>query len=65
MQDGLQLFEKIWHNEIPSQQILKALLYFNDGDLMRLSLEDKKILNNEVKKLQKLLFNSGSLKGIE
>ena len=52
--DGLQLFSQIWHNEIPAQQILKALLYFDDGDLMKLSLEDKKILNNEVKKMQKL-----------
>ena len=50
--DGLKVFSQIWHNEIPPQQILKALLYFDDGDLMQLSSEDKQILYSEVKKLQ-------------
>ncbi|MBQ9683052.1 MAG: nucleotidyl transferase AbiEii/AbiGii toxin family protein [Neisseriaceae bacterium] len=49
---GLNLFSQIWQDEVPQQQILKALLYFLDGDLQKLSIEDRQTLLNEVKNIK-------------
>lgn len=57
---GLNRFGQIWGNEIPKQQILKSLTYFNDGDLYKLSAEDKKTLENCVNNYVRLKTQSES-----
>lgn len=57
---GLNRFGQIWGNEIPKQQILKSLTYFSDGDLYKLSTEDKKTLENCVNNYVRLKTQSES-----
>lgn len=54
---AIKKMNEFYPNSFSSSQILKNLTYFNDGDLHRLSLNDKKILINQAKKLTNLSKN--------
>lgn len=45
---GIELFEKYYPKSIPKYQVLKALQFFEDGDLYKMTNEDKDILKKEV-----------------
>lgn len=46
--EGMELFSSFFKNQIPEYQILKGLQYFEDGDLYKLSKEDRQILFNHI-----------------
>jgi hypothetical protein len=49
LKQGLQTFNDFYNHEIPEFQILKGLQYFEDGDLYKLSSDDKMVLNTKIK----------------
>jgi len=49
LRDGLVAFEDFYNNEIPEFQIIKGLQYFEDGDLYRLSAEERGVLKDKIK----------------
>ncbi len=47
---GIKKMNEFFKNDFSTSQILKNLTYFDDGDLHKLTLEDKKVLiDNAVK----------------
>lgn len=57
LRQGLQTFNDFYNKEIPEFQILKGLQYFEDGDLHKLSHEDKMVLNIKIKAYDRELKN--------
>ena len=51
LEQGLSEFGRYFGNNFPIMQIVKGLTYFEDGDLHRLSKEDKNILLNAAKNI--------------
>lgn len=51
LEEGLSGFKQYFGNDFPLMQIVKGLTYFEDGDLHRLSKDDKNILLNAVKNI--------------
>lgn len=51
LEQGLSEFGRYFGNDFPIMQVVKGLTYFDDGDLHRLSKDDKNILLNAVKNI--------------
>lgn len=51
LEDGLNGVRQYFGDKFPLLQVLKGLAYFNDGDLYRLSDDDKAILLNAIKNI--------------
>lgn len=51
LEEGLSGFKQYFGNNFPITQIVKGLTYFEDGDLHRLSKDDKAILLNATKNI--------------
>lgn len=51
LEEGLCGFRQYFGNDFPIVQILKGLTYYEDGDLQRLSKDDKEILLNATKNI--------------
>ena len=51
IEQGLSDFGQYFGNDFPIMQVVKGLTYFEDGDLHRLSKDDKSILLNAVKNI--------------
>lgn len=51
LEDGLCGVKQYFGDKFPLLQVLKGLTYFEDGDLHRLDMDDRKILLNAVKNI--------------
>ena len=54
LETGLAAAQKMYHPTFPPTEALKALVYFEDGDLARLSKEDRAVLIEAARRLKSL-----------
>lgn len=55
LHEGLKEVEKMYNSSVPSAQILKGLVYFEDGDLQTLNKEVKNFLIEKTSEAERLI----------